>query len=829
MRKAKEMNYEGSLLDLFKEAEAGGFANDINKPKKSTYVDARSGYGFPTTYEHGGVHIDSSFGDKGRAARAMRPAVGEFVEGQPEGSKSTHLMTTVEADGIHYAYPSITNKNAPYAGYQEQSFEQALANGEAIPFRTFEEADKFAKGAYKLPEIKREGGYKKEGEIIPNDEVAGTTETISLRHGLDNMPNSLELFLSKKHVLSSSDLEIKASVKEMAEGGISDIVTDYDSVWEYAKQGDDFLTRRKGSNNWITAKGDSATSIARGVYNLDKDNETIPATPYVNPTPVLKDMEKSEDPVKKQQAITIRSSTRELQNMLLGKGYELPKFGADGYWGSETSKAYKKYIQDEGINNLPVFTGEANQKCTAQGCSEVATNNLLSMFPDVRKSDLAPEDAWYRRAALLEQGSTQIWGLGTEYTRESEGGNIGKMPFPPASLWKDLKVGDVITFNRRGAQFEDRESKRGVGRNMGSEHIGIIVGSDAETGKPLIMHGGGGTMQTAPIDAFTGKHSGAYAHDRYKIDGIVRPKALEGRNVNYGAGIFFGGDYNDFQVKSVQGDNSVMRSYITNANNNIKKLAQATDSTPTDVREAIAIGYGIIKNETGDVKGVAAGEANTYIKEIGSKIIDFAESDAYKYAYMVSPVLAFTAKKGLESEKGQEIKRKLTTEASKGQARIKFNMQQEDAEGNLTQFGKAMSVLGIESGNDLRLNMDNTSKALIAKILVEKKRMTSSDDFNAEQNTYKGIDLNYILANLHKYGTFNSANRKKYLENYDRDYGNAVIDNAKNILSKDGEQLTSLEKTATLVNDAIAQRQTGVRTEGMIAENLNRLPIGPKF
>ena len=95
------------------------------------------------------------------------------------------------------------------------------------------------------------------------------------------------------------------------------------------------------------------------------------------------------------------------------------------------------------------------------------------------------------------------------------------------------------------------------------------------------MHGGGGTMQTA-YRCF-GKHSGAYAHDRYKIDGIVRPKALEGRDVNYGAGIFFGGDYNDFQVKGVQGDNSVMRSYITNANNNIKKLAQATDSTPADV------------------------------------------------------------------------------------------------------------------------------------------------------------------------------------------------------------------------------------------------------
>ncbi len=78
----------------------------------------------------------------------------------------------------------------------------------------------------------------------------------------------------------------------------------------------------------------------------------------------------------------------------------------------------------------------------------------------------------------------------------------------------------------------------------------------------------------------------------------------------------------------------------------------------------------------------------------------------------------------------------------------------------------------------------------------------------------------------------NSKNRKKYLENYDRNYGNAVINNANKILSKDGEQLASLQKTATIVNDAIAQRQTNVRTEGLIAENLNPIldfPIGPKF
>ena len=69
--RAKKNGYRGDYLELFRMAEqqmrqdkpevefrGGGFSNDINKPGKSTYVDARSGYGFPTTYEHGGPHTD---------------------------------------------------------------------------------------------------------------------------------------------------------------------------------------------------------------------------------------------------------------------------------------------------------------------------------------------------------------------------------------------------------------------------------------------------------------------------------------------------------------------------------------------------------------------------------------------------------------------------------------------------------------------------------------------------------------------------------------------------------------------------------------------------
>ena len=69
--RAKKNGYKGDYLELFRMAEqrmrqdkpevefrGGGFANDINKPGKSTYVDARSGYGFPTTYRNGGPDAD---------------------------------------------------------------------------------------------------------------------------------------------------------------------------------------------------------------------------------------------------------------------------------------------------------------------------------------------------------------------------------------------------------------------------------------------------------------------------------------------------------------------------------------------------------------------------------------------------------------------------------------------------------------------------------------------------------------------------------------------------------------------------------------------------
>ncbi len=108
----------------------------------------------PGEYETGGKKPPSN-ADKARKFRMMRPAQGEYFEGQKENSHSTHLATTYEADGKYYVVPSITNKKAPYANYQPQSFREAMDAGEGIQFDTEKEAIKFAEGSWKLPKYPR--------------------------------------------------------------------------------------------------------------------------------------------------------------------------------------------------------------------------------------------------------------------------------------------------------------------------------------------------------------------------------------------------------------------------------------------------------------------------------------------------------------------------------------------------------------------------------------------------------------------------------------------------------------------------------------------------
>jgi|21_taG_2_1085346.scaffolds.fasta_scaffold09154_1 hypothetical protein len=89
-----------------------------------------------------------TFAEKARRARMMRPIKGEYYEGQPKGSHSTHLMAD---DNKLEAWPSITNKKEGYEGYVPQSREEAEEAGELFKFDTREEMIDFAReGKWKL-------------------------------------------------------------------------------------------------------------------------------------------------------------------------------------------------------------------------------------------------------------------------------------------------------------------------------------------------------------------------------------------------------------------------------------------------------------------------------------------------------------------------------------------------------------------------------------------------------------------------------------------------------------------------------------------------------
>lgn len=64
-----------------------------------------------------------------------------------KGYKGTHLMATAEADGVHYAYPTIQRDLDGNLVKMEanEAFMQAMANGEAIAFDSAEEALWFSK------------------------------------------------------------------------------------------------------------------------------------------------------------------------------------------------------------------------------------------------------------------------------------------------------------------------------------------------------------------------------------------------------------------------------------------------------------------------------------------------------------------------------------------------------------------------------------------------------------------------------------------------------------------------------------------------------------
>ena len=98
---------------------------------------------------------NEEFVDLSLKARETRPA----ARINPDGTRSTHLFTTMEVDGKHYAVPTLYQKTPnsqssdpnDWVEYKspDEAFKEAVRRGELYQFDTKGQAESFAKGSWK--------------------------------------------------------------------------------------------------------------------------------------------------------------------------------------------------------------------------------------------------------------------------------------------------------------------------------------------------------------------------------------------------------------------------------------------------------------------------------------------------------------------------------------------------------------------------------------------------------------------------------------------------------------------------------------------------------
>ena len=133
--------------------------------------------------------------------------------------------------------------------------------------------------------------------------------------------------------------------------------------WDYKKEGDNYLTKRSGNTDWITASGDAKSAIQERVNFGDTQNIQQPSTPEstsLNTEPPVQNITQSE--------FRGRPSIAELQQGLADNDYYLGPKGVDGFDGTFTQGAlaaqkqgisateYNKRFESQELETLPGVT-----------------------------------------------------------------------------------------------------------------------------------------------------------------------------------------------------------------------------------------------------------------------------------------------------------------------------------------------------------------------------------------------------------------------------------------------------------------------------------------
>ena len=566
--------------------------------------------------------------------------------------------------------------------------------------------------------------------------------------------------------------------------------------WEYKQAGEEFLTRRQGGTDWITAKGAARDAIQSKIFAQPQ----ITATP-TSPVEVaqIKNELKSYDPQKTGNA----DYTRNIQRKLVNAGYDLGgygpnKDGVDGAFGNATKtalesfnsgispefapayirptkktretqikkdpEAYSKFTIAKNLEPgiLPtLYSGTGTEGCVpGQQCSANASikmGNLLGDAVEGGTEALWGKNAWFQKDYLLNNGGDLLYETGER--------NVGLMAQVPPETYANYQVGDHVQLNRADTPSSKRyAAETSEYKNENIEHQGFIIGK-ASDGTPLIWHGsedGTAYIQRMDEDLFLDTSHGKL---NYKIASIVRGSAMKNADKDKLRAL-----QNSSYYSPINEDNILVPN--KNASLKQKQMAEVVNSS---IGEFKSLGYnqddltyisqllvgGIMDNETSSGESMKA-----YPKEV--------------IAVMTKNLMSIDP--GGISKDGIDFKKLLDSdpEASRGIYQLKPEMNFKDKDGKLNKMGKELEKMGV-SFNDIASSSEAQTKAGALMMLNYYANLKKDPDFDVETNLYKGkIPASYLLAKSWQQGGgwYKKEKFSDLINNLDVDYSWSALEGA---------------------------------------------------
>jgi hypothetical protein len=550
----------------------------------------------------------------------------------------------------------------------------------------------------------------------------------------------------------------ESSMPQFQDGGVkvdsdetvpeSNIVTTHDKVWDYKQEGDEYFTRKKGSEDWIKLQGQPLDAV-RSKVSFDGT------------------------PVKVRSEVTAPSSS-------LSQTESKPSEGVSSITDAAKGNSLPKSTNLGGyLPSLKLNDQNRIENCVpGKGCSYNTSTKLSTLFKglekdfeDFKSNDLWTEDAWFNRDFQEKNGGKVV------YSTDERGGP-SKMKGLPKEYYDKLQVGDYVHLDRTGSSYDEKKSDKGI-KNERVEHIGFIIGKD-EDGTPLVWHGSEkGKAYIQRVDEDINLGEGSFS---YQVASIVRNPKLVGVDKNALAKLS-GTDY----YKEVDQDLK-LNDKASGLSGNQR---EAVNSVNNSIQDFIKLGF-----DQEDVL-YAAQLLIGGVLEMESSGADWSLFDSKGD----SPFSKQVKRKGKETVArlakntlgvGKDFS---SDEASRGIYQIKPDMNFPSDSKTL----KNLEALGIKK-SELFSDTGNETKGALLIMLDNYSKLKKDDRFDPDRN---GLEIegnfypsSYLLAKSWSAGPgwYNRDKYKEYLADYDVDYSN-------NALLAAGRINLTKESTKDVLND----------------------------